>query len=93
MRTTKKHIRKNTRRIETIPKCFPRQRFNYWYRHTNNIAFELRWYNTALKLSWIGMVIKHNDASNSCFLLGHVTSKKQFVDVVYDYLINKNKQS
>ena len=84
MKTTKKHIRKNTRRIETIPKCFPRQHFSYWYRHTNNIAFELR---------WIGMVIRHDAVSNSCFLLGHVTSKKQFVDVVYNYLINKNTLS
>jgi hypothetical protein len=84
MKTTKKHIRENTRRIETIQRCFPRQHFSYWYQHTNNIAFELR---------WVGTVIKHDDTSNDCFLLGHVTSKKQFVDVIYDYLKLKNAQS
>jgi hypothetical protein len=84
MKTTKKHISENTRRMETIQKCFPRQHFSYWYQHDSNTAFELRWVDT---------VIKHDDVNNSCFLLGHVTSKKQFVDVIYDYLKLKSTQS
>jgi hypothetical protein len=78
--TTKKHIRENTRPYKKY--SYMHSRYSYWYQHTNSVAFELR---------WLGTVIKYYD--NSCIPIGRATSKKQFVDVVYDYLNLKNTQS
>jgi hypothetical protein len=80
MKTTKKHIRENTKRYST------RKPFNYWYQHDNNTAFELR----RVALSSIRMVIKHCDNSHIVIARNVITSKEQFVDIVYDYLKFKN---
>jgi hypothetical protein len=77
---TKKHIRENTKRY---------QRFNYLYQHDNNTTFELR----RVTLISIGIVIKHCDNDNSHIVIvrGVITSKKQFIDIIYDYLKFKNE--
>jgi hypothetical protein len=82
MKTTKKHISENTRLYKKYPHIHPQ--YKYWYQHDNNIAFELSWD--------VSIVTKYNDIDNICILIGEATSKKQFVDVVYDYLKLKNTQ-
>ena len=76
MKATKKSIRENTRSAEVVGTGELKRKFNHFYKHNKNEAFELSYQNPA---------VFHNVGPNS-YLIGEATTKKQFIDVVYDYL-------
>lgn len=77
MKTTKKHIRENTRSTEVKTINLGRF-FNHFYRHDNYKAFELHHSKP---------VVYYHVGPNS-YEIGEATTKKEFINVVYDYLNN-----
>ena len=75
MKTTKKHIRENTRTTEVKSMNLVRL-FDHWYQHDEYHSFELHHSRS---------VVMRHFGPNS-YEIGGATTKEKFIEVVYDFL-------
>lgn len=77
---TKKQIREKTKSTEVVGTGSLRRKFNHYYQHIPLKASFEKHHNE--------FNVMHNVGPNS-YPIGNANNKKEFIDVVYNYLIEE----